>query len=60
LQWYCNDIANEKKKKVKRCLKKAISPDENFCCQHNKCFLAYINKYISASNDVAQLIRNLL
>jgi hypothetical protein len=49
-----------KGKKIKRCLNTAISTDESFCTVHNKCFLAYINKYISVSNDVAKLIRKLL
>lgn len=49
-----------KGKKIKRCLNNIKGHDESFCNQHNKCFLAYINKYISVSNDVAKIIHKLL
>ena len=62
LSFRCDAIikVKGKGKKVRRCLNKKISFEENFCTQHNKCFLAYINKYISVSNDVSKLICKLL
>lgn len=62
IYWRCTAIAVKKGKgkKVKRCSNCSRGPYESFCTIHSKCFLKYINKYISVSPDVSKLIYKLL
>jgi len=62
IAWRCTAMVKKKGKgkKLKRCSNCSGGPDESFCSQHNKCFMKYINKYISVSQDVSKLIYKLL
>jgi len=62
ISWRCTAIVVKKGKckKVKRCSNCSKGPYESFCTIHSKCFLKYINKYISVSPDVSKLIYKLL
>jgi hypothetical protein len=60
--WRCTAIVinKGKRKKTKRCRNCSKGPYESFCTLHSKCFLKYINQYISVSQDVSKLIYKLL
>jgi hypothetical protein len=62
VSWRCTAIVINKGKckKIKRCSNCSKGPYESFCTLHSKCFLKYINQYISVSQDVSKLIYNLL
>lgn len=60
--WRCTVIVinKGKSKKIKRCSNCSKGPYESFCTLHSKCFLKYINQYISVPQDVSKLIYKLL
>lgn len=62
VSWRCSAMVKKKGKgkKLKRCSNCSGGADKSFCSQHEKCFIKYIYKYISVSQDVSKMIYKLL